>query len=238
MGRGEKKRGRQKHQKRGGGGGGGVKKALLWSAVILLAAAGLWGVARNLVPSSHQAPAEVKEVSASDQTRGNPQARVVLVEYSDFQCPACRFYYPLAEKISREYGDRLLFVYRHFPLQQHRHAREAAWAAEAAGRQGKFWEMHDLLFERQKDWSDQGQVEETFAGWAESLGLNREQFEKDFRSKAVADKVENDYRSGLRAGLRGTPTFYLNGEKIANPRSLSDFKKLIDKALGSVESGK
>jgi protein-disulfide isomerase len=167
-------------------------------------------------------------VSASDASKGNTEAPVTLIEYSDFQCPACASYYPLVKELMNEYGDRVHFVYRNFPLVQHKNAAPAALAAEAAGRQGKFWEMHDLLFENQVRWATSKEVRTIFEQYASSLKLNLEQFSADMESDEIKAKVQADYDGGIAAGVNSTPTFFLNGEKIVNPQSLNEFKALID----------
>jgi len=166
-------------------------------------------------------------------TKGNPNAKVTLVEYSDFQCPACGAYYPIIKQLMSEFGDRITFIYRHFPLQQHESANLAARTAEAAGAQGKFWEMHDMIFENQLKWSilpfTAGII---FDGYAKSLGLDVSQFKKDRDSKDVKDRVESDYQSGIKASVNHTPTFFVNQKQILNPRSYDEFKNIIIQALG------
>lgn len=171
-------------------------------------------------------------LASDDWMRGNENAKAVLIEYSDFQCPACGSYYPLVKALHEEFGDSLLVVYRHFPLSQiHENAEPAARAAEAAGTQGKFWEMHDLLFERQKEWSGDWNAAGAFAAYAGALGLDTGRFINDFNSQEVKAEVARDYESGFRAGIAGTPTFFLNGKKIQNPRSYEEFKKVISESL-------
>ena len=114
----------------------------------------------------------------------NPPLRIV--EFADFQCPACRSYYPLLLEVFEAYRDRISFVYRHFPLKQiHFNAEPAAWASEAASRQGKFWEMHNLLFEKQNEWSTPTDLKKTFGDYAELLGLDKQKFLTDLDSKEV-----------------------------------------------------
>lgn len=171
-------------------------------------------------------------LASDDWMRGNENAKAVLIEYSDFQCPACGSYYPLVRALHDEFGDSLLVVYRHFPLSQiHANAELAARAAEAAGTQGKFWEMHDLLFERQKEWSSDRNASGTFAAYAGTLGLDTGRFINDFNSQEIKERVRRDYQNGFRAGIAGTPTFFLNGKKIQNPRSYEEFKKIISESL-------
>ena len=173
------------------------------------------------------------EVGSTDHIRGNPMSRVSLVEYSDFQCPACGAYYPLVKQLEGEYGNRMQIVYRNFPLTQlHKNALLASQAAEAAGKQGKFFEMHDWLFEHQSEWPELPNVKERFIAYAaDDLKIDRKQFEQDLEGADVKAKIDEDLKSGNRSGVQGTPTFYLNGAKIDSPRSYDEFKQLIDAAL-------
>ena len=170
-------------------------------------------------------------VIESDWIKGNKEAKIVITEYSDFQCPACASYYEIVKQIHKEFGDKLAIVYRHFPLRQiHANAEIAALSAEAAGKQGKFWEMHDMIFENQKKWEGEKNAGEIFIKYGEDLGLNIEKFKQDLDSKEVKDKVEADYQSGIKAGVNHTPTFFLNGAEIQNPRSYEEFKNIINEA--------
>ena len=170
-------------------------------------------------------------VIESDWIKGNKEAKIVITEYSDFQCPPCASYYGVVKQIHKDFGDRIAFVYRHFPLRQiHANAEIAALSAEAAGKQGKFWEMHDMIFENQKKWEGEKNAGEIFIKYGEDLGLNIEKFKQDLDSKEVKDKVEADYQSGIKAGVNHTPTFFLNGAEIQNPRSYEEFKNIINEA--------
>ncbi len=185
-------------------------------------------------PADNGAPVSVAAIDERDWIKGNKESPIVLIEYSDFQCVACANYYPLLKELASEFGDDVAFVYRHFPLRQiFPNAQIAGQAAEAAGKQGKFWEMHDMIFEGQRNWSRQrqGQAEETFASYAAALNLDIEQFKRDIHSKSVEDKVNSDYQSGVRAGVNSTPIFFLNGKRIQNPRSYEEFRKLIQAAI-------
>jgi len=171
-------------------------------------------------------------ITAEDHVRGSSQPQVVLLEFGDFQCVACSAYHPLLKQIVGEFGDRLAMVYRHFPLNQiHPNADLAARASEAAGRQGRFWEMHDLLLERQTEWSDSQQARAIFMQYATNLRLNIDQFNRDLDDSTLRQQVADNYSEGFRSGVNSTPTFFLNGEKINNPRSLEEFKNAINQAL-------
>lgn len=164
---------------------------------------------------------------------GNASASVRFVEYSDFQCPACYAYQGMLKEVMKEYGDRVVFIFRHYPLTQiHQHADLAARVAEAAGKQGKFWEMHDVLFENQKVWSPMLSVMNTFEEYASGLGLDLEKLRADIESDAVRKEVASDYQRGARAGVTGTPSFFVNGVKMQNPDSIAGLRVALDRALG------
>jgi protein-disulfide isomerase len=149
-------------------------------------------------------------VNTADHHRGNINAAITLVEYGDFQCPYCRRAHPLINRLLDEMGESLNFVFRNFPLQEiHHHAYAAAVAAESAGKQGRFWEMHDRIFE------EQDKLNGHFLLWlAEDIGLDLELFANSEKSKEVGDKIEKDFESGIRSGVNGTPTFFLNGSPV------------------------
>jgi len=176
--------------------------------------------------------AEVEGLSASDWVTGNRDASVVVIEYGDFQCPACGAYHPILKQLKSEFGDRVAFVYRHFPLRSiHQNAEASARATEAAGKQGKFWEMHDVLFERQTEWGNQLGAIGLINGYAEELGLDMERYEADLKSDEIADLVNEDLQSAIRNGLSSTPTFVLDGKVIQTPRSVGEFQTLLNTAL-------
>ncbi|HKZ34454.1 MAG TPA: thioredoxin domain-containing protein, partial [Patescibacteria group bacterium] len=164
-----------------------------------------------------------------------PSAQVELVEYSDFQCPACATYHPIVQEVVEKNQDVLKFSYRHLPLQQHQYARLSAYAAEAAGKQEKFWDMHDLLFQNQDVWAESDNAQVLFLSYAKELQLNFDRFTQDLSSKDIEDKVQKDYESSVRLGVDHTPTFYLNGKEIA-PQNIDDFQKEIDTALKEVQA--
>jgi protein-disulfide isomerase len=171
---------------------------------------------------------EIPAVTAADWQRGNQYAKNVLVEYSDLQCPACGAYEPLVRQLMKDFDNQMLVVYRHFPLTTvHPHAQLASQATEAAGLQGKFWEMHDLLFDRQNSWANTADTEATFKGYAKELGLDETKFAADLNSETVKKLIQEDADEALRAGIDSTPTFYLNGKKIKNPATYVEFKDLI-----------
>ncbi len=163
---------------------------------------------------------------------------VTLVEFGDFQCPACRSYYPVMKQVKDKYGDQIKFQFRHFPLVQiHQNAMVAHRAAEAAGRQGKFWEMHDLLYERQQGWQSSSNPTVIMEDYAAELGLNIDQFKADFASASVNDTIQADIKAGQALGASSTPTFVLNGKKLdPSPTDVAGFSKLIDEAIAASKS--
>ncbi|PIZ75674.1 protein-disulfide isomerase [Candidatus Peregrinibacteria bacterium CG_4_10_14_0_2_um_filter_38_24] len=170
------------------------------------------------------------ELSSVDHTRGDKESNIILIEYSDFQCPACKQYSEVVKEVVSEFESHMVFAYRYFPLRQiHKNAVPSAQAAEAAGLQGKFWEMHDTLFANQEAWSPmpQAQATEAFKAYAKAIGLDADKFEKDLNSNAVITKVNADEMSAKTAKLNHTPTFFLNGKEINNPKNLEEFRKLI-----------
>src|SRR5438477_4043225 len=142
--------------------------------------------------------------------RGNPNAPVTLEEFGDFQCPPCGSFATFSEQLLKEYDSRLRIVFRNFPLSAHEHAREAALAAEAAGFQGKFWEMHDTLYREQSAWSKAPNARELFESYAGTLGLNMDQLNKDMDSEKARKRVDSDHALGDSLGIKVTPTLFIN----------------------------
>lgn len=189
------------------------QRVFLWLTaftLVVIAGAIIYSVTRE---GSGGAVAALRQ---DDHVRGSATAGAVLVEYSDFQCPACATFYPVVKALEAELGTSTAIVYRHFPLSQHKNAALAAAAAEAAGLQGKFWEMHDQLFETQEEWSPLGgdAAEAYFVKLAEGIDLETGRFSEDMESDAVKERVDRDLREGTVAGVSATPTFYLNGKKL------------------------
>src|SRR3954462_13171041 len=152
-------------------------------------------------------------VTEKDHTQGPPGAPVTLLEYGDYECPYCGSAYPIVKRLQEEMGDKLRFVFRNFPLNTiHEHAGVAAQAAEAAGSQGKFWEMHDLLYQHQDDL-----LGDDLVRYALSLGLEIYRFEADLGGEVFAKRVREDFRTGVRSGVNGTPTFFINEIRYNGP---------------------
>ena len=166
-----------------------------------------------------QAMPQDKAVSANTGSeamhiRGNPDAPVTLEEFGDFQCPPCGSFAAFSEQLMKEYDSRLRIVFRHFPLSAHEHAREASLAAEAAGLQGHFWEMYDVLYREQAAWSKDPNARQLFESYAGTIGLNIDQFKKDMDGEPAKDRVDSDQARGESLGINLTPTIYINGQPV------------------------
>jgi protein-disulfide isomerase len=148
-------------------------------------------------------------VNKKDHIQGSPNALIELVEFGDYQCPHCGTAYPIIKEIQKALGKKLKFIFRNFPLSEaHPYALPAAIAAEAAGKQNQFWEMHDIIYENQLALS-----EVAFFKFAKVLGLNIPAFEKDRQDESLVKKIEADFESGIKSGVNGTPSFFINGYK-------------------------
>ena len=166
---------------------------------------------RNL-PENQSVPAKGDQQSA--HIRGNPDAPVTLEEFGDFQCPPCGQFAGFVEELLKEYDPRLRVVFRNLPLPNHEHAREAALAAEAAGFQGKFWEMHDALYREQETWSKAPNVRELFESYAGTIGLDLDQFKKDMDGDKARERVDSDHALADSLGIKMTPTLFINNRPV------------------------
>jgi protein-disulfide isomerase len=211
------------------------KKIFSWAIFIIIVALVVWGLiaAQSKANREQQAIVLPTQIATStDHIKGNATAPITLVEYGDFQCPACAMYHPVVAKILAEYGpNSVRFVFRHFPLSGHANAFPAAQAAEAASNQGKFWEMYDALYGRYDEWVKATDPKAVFAVFAKDIGLDLVQFSADYDSDAVKEKVTNDYKGGSAGGINSTPSFFINGKKINNPDTYEEFKTIIDAGL-------
>jgi protein-disulfide isomerase len=179
------------------------------------------------VSRTHWGPVLTLPVSEErDHVQGPADARVTLVEYGDYECPYCGAAYPIIKEVQARMGDRLRFVFRNFPISTaHPHAEQAAEAAEAAASQGPFWEMHDLLYENQKRLRD-----EDLRRYAEQLGLDVERFDRDLAEHVHAARVHEDFMSGVRSGVNGTPTFYINGARYDDSYDVETLLAALERA--------
>jgi protein-disulfide isomerase len=224
---------------------------IVFSAIIVAVLGGLIIYSRISSPSANLStvnanaviPASEASGQIADQVYGKADSQVVLVEYGDFQCPSCAGAHPQIKTIMEEYKDKVAFIYRNFPLTSiHSNAKIAAAAVESAGLQGKYWDMHNLVYESQAEWKDLTGTNRTdvFAGYAETIGLNKERFLSDIAGTAVNKKISFDQSLGKKVGVSATPSFYLNGEALPENvssaivrGSISELKELFDQKLGN-----
>jgi protein-disulfide isomerase len=175
-------------------------------------------------------PSKSAQPNADDISYGPADAQLSVIEYSDFECPFCAQYAAWLSTLRERYGDRVQFVYRFFPLANHKYATIAAKVAYAASLQGKFWEMHDLLFQNQTEWSESDDPRPFFDSYAQELGLDLDTFHKDADAQSTTDFIAAQAAEGKAAGVKHTPWFVV-GDEVVLPRSLEEFDKLIREAL-------
>lgn len=205
-------------------------KEHFWKITGLVAILALGG---SIVYSQYAANEANEGVVVEAHVKGNPDAPVKMVEYSDFQCPACKQFVPVVEEILNQYGDQISFEYRHFPLINiHNNAVPAAVAAEAAGQQGKFFEMHDKLFENQTVWANSSVPSRYFEQYAEEIGLDIDLFKTHMNASVITDSIKDSFNEARDKGLTSTPSFFLNGEKMTYT-TFEEFRNLIDEAVGT-----
>jgi protein-disulfide isomerase len=181
-------------------------------------------------PPSPETDIDMEALTDDDPWAGSRDAKVIIVEFSDFQCPFCSRALPTVRQIKETYGNSVLFVYRDFPLSSiHPQAEKAAEAAQCAYEQDKFWEYHDLLFERQSEWANVGVSK--FKEYAADLGLDTDQFDGCLNSGKYANEVTSDLEAGQYLGVTGTPTFFINGKTIVGAQPFSVFQGIIDEEL-------
>ncbi len=172
-------------------------------------------------------------IKPTSHSTKNPNAKVNLVEFGDFQCPACAAAFPIVEKLLDLYKDnpQVNFVFRNFPLSQHQYALLTAEAAEAAGAQGKYWEMYKLIYEGQDTWANSKDSLSILVGYATQLNLDVNRFKIEVQANTYSSVITQDQQAGLALGVNSTPTFFLNGIRIKGVQNLNDFKSRIDTAL-------
>jgi protein-disulfide isomerase len=210
-----------------------IKKFSLWGGVTLvfLIVIGVL-IAAVSSPANPTQNITIAPVSNRDIATGNSKAKVILIEYADFQCPACAAYHPVVNQLLDIYKDKLFYVYRMFPLEQaHPNALISAQAAYAAHKQGAFFNYDDLLYTNQNDWASSQDPQNTFVNYAQNLKLNVNKFKADMVSSEAQKYVKDSENEALSEGINQTPSFFINGKIIQNPNSLTDFQKLIDAAL-------
>lgn len=196
-----------------------LKGLYFFAAVLAVIVAAVYLIPRL----SSESPPSIDD----DPYLGSKDAKVIIIEFSDFECPACKRAEPVVKQVLSYYGDRILFVYRDFPIYQaHPFAQRAAEAANCAFEQGKYWEMHDLLVENQ-DALDVSSMKR----YAREIGLDGENFDSCLDSRKYQQEVEKDANDGVAAGVRGTPTFFINGKQFTGGRSFEEFRKIIDREI-------
>lgn len=177
-------------------------------------------------PSNQEERIVQFEITKNDHVRGDFNAPITLVEFSDFECPFCARHFPTLNKILDDYNGKVRLVYKHFPLEFHPNAQKAAEASECADEQGKFWEYHDKLFENYQKYSS-----DNFKQWAKDLGLNIGKFNDCLDSGKFSQKIKDDYQEGLQKGVNGTPATFVNGQLVSGALPYDSFKQIIDNSL-------
>ncbi|MBO6522875.1 MAG: thioredoxin domain-containing protein [Balneolaceae bacterium] len=207
-----------------------MKSNLFFNVLIALV---VIGFACEKSPETNlQSQAASETTAASSVEAEQPvNAKVELVKFSDYQCPACKYFVPFVNQLKQDYGDDIKVTYKHFPLSMHPYAHVAARSVEAARVQGKFQEMHDMIFEGQEQWS-RGNAEAIFIGYARALELDVQKFQQDMNSADMNRIVMADRREGRDLGISSTPTFFINGvEMESNPNNYPAFKAVIDQYM-------
>jgi len=205
--------------------------SLAWKAALVVLVPLVVGVLLYGLGSNARLPAP-SEITEGDHVRGSADARVTLTMYGDFQCPACMEEAEVIASAWRRIGDNVRLVFRHYPLDTHPHAFKAAQYAEAAARQGRFWEMYNQLYGNQALWYSASDATLLFDGFAREIGLDLEQLKADAASPEVRQKIQADQRGGTRAGVRSTPTLFINGKLVPTPpRSALELEALVTREL-------
>jgi protein-disulfide isomerase len=199
------------------------RRAASYALILLLTGLSVLAATRTRKPFSTQAPAF--------REKGPANAKVQIVEFSDFQCPACRYAEPVVRQLFPVYGDKIRFIFKHFPLRMHQWAKPAAVAAECAGRQGKFWEYHDRVYDRQAEWTNE-KFEDFLTAYAVFVRLDMKQWQACRQDPSVAAVVASDEQDGENAWVDSTPTFFINGRRFVGAKQLAELGTLhIDREL-------
>jgi len=178
----------------------------------------------------------VSQLMAQDDSTEEPT--LTITEYSDYQCPACAYFHPMVKKLEKEYGDQIELNLKFFPLNNHQFAALAARAAQSAKNQGKFREMHNLIFQNQKRWSQSSNPAPIFESYAKKIGLDMEAFRNDINSSETQKAVMKEKQEGVNKGVNSTPTFFIDGQKIDPlPRTYSQFEQIVQQFLDKKAKG-
>lgn len=198
-------------------------------AVIVIVFVGIFAFSGNKAGDTKNSNSKA---TLTNHVEGNGSAGVTLIEYGDYQCPFCGQYFPTLKQVEAQYNDQIHFQFRNYPLTNlHPNAFAAARAAEAAGLQNKFWEMHDILYQTQTQWSGASDALSIYKQYAKQLGLNVTRFETDFASSKVNDLINADSAEGTKLGISGTPTFFIDGKKVEIANNPAAFQKVIQDAI-------
>jgi len=208
-----------------------MKQIGVWAGIIAIFFVTTWGLIA-LVNSRSSASSQVSAppaISKDDQVLGaSTKVKAILIEYADFQCPACKNYALIVRQLKKDFGDDLLIAYRFFPLINiHQNAMPSSQAAYAAGKQNKFWEMSDMIYENQENWANSANAKDLFIEYAKKLDLNIAQFTDDYNADSTRKFIIDQMNSGVSIGINYTPTFFLNGKIIQNPQGYEAFRQLV-----------
>lgn len=221
-----------------------MKRIIFWSVFVIVLALIIVGLVFAMNKDTSTKLPSPPPVDSNDHIIGNISAPVTIIEYSDFQCPACGMYFPVLEKLLSEASTTVRLVYRHYPLPQHQNALPMTFASEAASKKDKFNEMYRLIFENQSDWAESKTPEVFIEKYVNEIGLDPVAFMNDYNlvksefdrerdatsTDLVASKIVKDMLSGNKIGILGTPTFFVNGKYIENPQGYEAFYKIIQDA--------
>ena len=206
---------------------GRMTKILVWTGIGIAVVAVVWIV----VQGGDTTPV----VPDNDPFTGGENASVVITEYSDFQCPACKATQPVVKQVRDTYGDQVKLVFANFPLTIHPNSDEAAWAGECAFDQGKFWEYHDKLFDEQENWANLSDPQDAFMTYARDLGIDEAGFSACYDGEEARGRVEYDLQEGNAARINSTPTFVINGQRVSGAQPFDKFKEIIDAELAKAQ---
>lgn len=215
------------------------KQFLAVIIVIIVGLVGIFALTGNKSSDSGSKSSSGNSGKPTNHVQGQGKSGITLLEYGDYQCPYCAQYYPILKQVQSQFDKEIFFQFRNFPLVNiHQNAFAASRAAEAASLQNKFWEMHDLLYENQNQWSEASDPTSFFKQYAQRIGLNADKFQKDYASGQVNDAINADLAAGRKAGVQGTPTFFINGKKIEVTASPASFAKQIKDAIAQKQAEK
>jgi len=206
------------------------KKIAFWIVGIVILGLIIWGVAAVVSAPKDESSNTVSPITSADVATGSATAKANLIEYADFECPACAEYSKFVEQLRTDYPKDLRVAYRFFPLPQHQYGMLTAQVAYAAAKQSKFWEMYKLLYDNQASWAASPNAQGIFDDYAKQLNLNLTKFHNDENADSTKNLINNSYNQGINIGINSTPTFYLNGNVIS-PTNFNDFKSLVQNEI-------